>query len=45
MKTHLSANLYLNKSLTLRLGVRNVDRNGATFISDHMTKPALHLKS
>lgn len=41
----LSANLYFNKSLMLRLRVRSVDRNSATFVSDHMTKPALYLKS
>lgn len=45
MEVCLSANLQFNKSLTLKLGVRNVDRNGAIFVSDHMTKLALYLKS
>lgn len=45
MEVYLSANLYFHKPLMLKLGVRNVDRNNAIFVSDHITKPALYLKS
>lgn len=45
MEVYLSANLYFHKPLMLKLGVRNVDRNNVIFVSDHITKPALYLKS